>query len=184
MRETLGLKETDIVCISAGDIVSRKNYNTAIEAISKIKDKRLHYLICGTGPEMDNLKNKTINLRIENRVHFLGFRSDIKELFKMSDIFLFSSLQEGLPRSLMEAMAIGLPSIVSNIRGNVDLIEDGKGGFLCEPKDANQFAEAIQKMINSSELRYKMSQYNLGVIKNYDIHVVEREIYDIYKAVL
>jgi len=184
MRKSLGLKDTDIVCISAGDIVNRKNYITAVEAISKISDDRLHYLICGVGPEMEKLMNKATELGIENRVHFLGFRSDIKELLKMSDIFLFSSLQEGLPRSLMEAMASGLPAVVSKIRGNIDLIEEEKGGLLCDPKNPDQFAKAIRRLINSSKLRNAMSQYNLEVIKQYDINIVEKEIFDIYKSVL
>ena len=183
-RNDLGLKETDIVCFSAGDLVHRKNYSTAIEAIAKIQNDNLHYIICGVGPQMTALKNKAVELGVSDRVHFLGFRTDIKELLKVSDIFLFSSLQEGLPRSLMEAMASGLPAVVSKIRGNVDLIVDGKGGFLCETNNAEQFANAINRLIESPELRNEMSHNNIELIKEYDIHVVEDEIRTIYKDVL
>ena len=181
-RIELGLKDTDVVCISAGDLVARKNYGVAIEAIAKVKNPNLHYLICGVGSEKERLEAMAIELGIERQIHFLGFRHDIKELLKISDIFLFTSLQEGLPRSLMEAMAVGLPCIVSKIRGNVDLIEDGKGGFLCAPNDSISFARAIKKC--DTETRKRMSEWNVRAIKHYDISVVEREIREIYKETL
>lgn len=183
-RAELGLTDSDIVCISAGDIVARKNYGIAVEAIAKVGNPDLHYLICGVGPQKEQLEARAKELGIEKQIHFLGFRKDVKELLKISDIFLFTSLQEGLPRSLMEAMAIGLPCVVSRIRGNVDLIEDGKGGFLCDSHDADTFAEALAKLHNDKELMEKMSKYNLLEIKGYGISVVQKEIRDIYNEVL
>jgi len=181
-RTELGLKDTDIVCISAGDIVARKNYGVAIEAIAKANNPNLHYLICGVGSEKEKLEARAKELGIGKQIHFLGFRKDVKELLKISDIFLFTSLQEGLPRSLMEAMAVGLPAVVSRIRGNVDLMEEGKGGYLCDPHDADAFAKAIS-MCNA-DTRQKMGTYNLGKIKSYDISVVKQEIKKIYKEIL
>ena len=183
-RAELGLKDTDILCISAGDLVPRKNCGTAIKAIAKVKDPNLHYLICGVGPEEARLKKLAKALGIEDRVHFAGFRTDMKELMAAADIFLFSSLQEGLPRSLMEAMASGLPAVVSRIRGNVDLIEDGKGGILCKPRDAADFAKAIRKMAKNAPLRRRMSENNRKVIRSYDASVVQKEILSIYQQVL
>lgn len=181
-RTELGLKDSDLVCISAGDIVARKNYAVAIDAIAKVNNPNLHYLICGVGPEKDKLEAQAKALGIEKQIHFLGFRKDVKELLKISDIFLFTSLQEGLPRSLMEAMAVGLPAVVSKIRGNVDLIEDGKGGFLCDPHDATAFARAIGMC--SKEKCAEFSKRNLAEIKKYDIRVVREEIMKIYEEVL
>lgn len=179
-RKELGLTDTDIVCISAGDIVARKNYAVAVEAIAKANNPNLHYLICGVGPEKNKLEARAIELGIGKQIHFLGFRKDVTELLKISDIFLFTSLQEGLPRSLMEAMAVGLPAVVSKIRGNVDLIKDRKGGFLCAPHDTDAFARAITKLQSDCSLRVKMRETNLDNIQNYDISVVEKEIRRIY----
>lgn len=180
-RRELGFCDDDILLISMGDLIVRKNYRVAIEAIAKCKDTKLHYLICGQGEELDNLKLLAKQLNIESQVHFLGFRSDIKELLSATDIFLFATLQEGMPRSMMEAMAAGLPCIASRIRGNVDLLDDNKGGFLCDPTDVNQFVSAIKKCdVNT---RHKFGEYNLNAIKQYDIHVVEEEIRRIYEEV-
>ena len=183
-RAELGLKDTDIVCISAGDLVARKNYGIAIEALAKIKNNNVHYLICGVGPEKDNLEKLAVENEIAERIHFLGFRSDVKELMKISDIFLFTTLQEGMPRSMMEAMASGLPCIASKIRGNVDLLDEGQGGYLREPSDLEGISECISSLLDNPSLREKMGKYNLEIIKSYDVKVVIREIEKIYKEIL
>ncbi len=184
LRASLGIAEEDIVLISAGDLVERKNYSVALRAIAETGLKNLKYCICGTGPLMDRLRQEATDLGIEDQVLFLGFRSDVKALLKISDLFLFTTKQEGLPRSMMEAMASGLPCIVSRIRGNTDLIEEGKGGFLCDPADADGFAGAIRQLCGHPELRRQMREYNLEKIRDYDVSVVEKEIMQIYTEVL
>lgn len=183
-RAELAMGDDDVVLISMGDLVPRKNYATAIRAIARTQNPHLHYMICGKGPELDSLKELARTLGVENQIHFLGFRTDVKELLRAADIFLFTTLQEGLPRSMMEAMASGLPCVASAIRGNVDLIENGKGGYLCPSTDSDEFAKAIQMVAEDAELRAKMREYNLEKIKEYDISVVEREIKEIYSEVL
>lgn len=183
-RKELGLKNTDIVCISAGDLVARKNYGTAFEALAKTGCENLHYLICGIGQEKENLERLATEKGISDRVHFLGFRTDVKELMKISDIFLFTTLQEGMPRSMMEAMACGLPCVASKIRGNVDLLDEGKGGYLREVTDVTGFSECLTKLVNDDLLRKQMSAHNLEAIKMYDVEVVKNEIKQIYSEVL
>jgi glycosyltransferase involved in cell wall biosynthesis len=99
-------------------------------------------------------------------------------------MFLFTTLQEGLPRSMMEAMAMGLPCVASSIRGNVDLIVDGKGGFLCSCTDVEGFSKSINTIAENYNMREQMKKYNLERIKSFDISVVEKEIKDIYREVL
>lgn len=183
-RDELGLKEDDVAMISMGDLVPRKNYGVAIRAVAKANDPRLQYFICGKGPELDNLKKLAADLGVSEQIHFLGFRTDVRELLGAADLFLFTTKQEGLPRSMMEAMASGLPCIVSAIRGNVDLIENEVGGYLCSSSDVEGFAKAIAELVQNPELRQKMKQSNLERIKEFDVSVVEREIRAIYQEVL
>ena len=179
-RRELELNENDVALISMGDLIARKNYATSLEAIAKTNNPNLHYFICGRGPEEHNLKMLSEQLGIGHQVHFLGFRSDIKELLRAADIFLFSTKQEGLPRSMMEAMASGLPCIASNIRGNIDLIAEGKGGFLCTPTDSDAFAGAINALAADDQLCQKMSEFNLNRIKDFDVTIVREELRKIY----
>ncbi len=183
-RAELGLGENDIALISMGDLIARKDYSTAIDAIAKANDPRLHYFICGDGPQQNALHQRAKELNIEQQIHFLGYRKDVKELLQASDIFLFTTLQEGLPRSMMEAMASGLPCIATAIRGNTDLITDGKNGLLVPPKDVAGFAEGILRLANDPALCDEMKQQNLNAIKDYDIKRVQKELEAIYQAVL
>ena len=183
-REELGLKNDDIALISAGDLVKRKNYQISVKSIAQAKNKRLQYYICGTGPEEDNLKELAKQLNADNQVHFLGFRSDMKELFGAADIFLFSTLQEGLPRSLSEAMASGLPCVASKIRGNIDLIQDGIGGTLCSADDVAAYSTAINQLASDADLRKKMKEANLKRIRSFDNEAAEHALLSIYRSIM
>lgn len=178
-RKELGIKNGDFVCIAMGDLVKRKNFGTGIKAIKECNNSRVHYLICGDGPEKRNLKKLAHKLNIDRQIHFLGYRSDIKELLKISNCFLFTSLQEGLPRSTMEAMASGLPCIVSNIRGNVDLI-DQNGGYLINELDYIKYAQILNYLANDETLCKGMAKYNINKMAEYDSHNIYKNIKDIY----
>lgn len=183
-REELGLTEMDVALISMGDLIERKNYPVAIEAIAKANNPNLQYYICGKGPEEEKLKKMAEDLGVKNQIHFLGFRTDIKELLKAADIFLFTSKQEGLARSLMEAMASGLPCVASKIRGNIDLIEDSITGFLCDIKSANEFSGRIvelYKNINYSKLMGKKATEKIG---RFSIEESIKSLEPIYKSIL
>ena len=181
-REKFGLNTDDVAIISMGDLIERKNYSTAIRAVSESKNDRLHYFICGEGTEESTLKMLAEKLNIAQQIHFLGFRTDIKELLAASDIFLFTTKQEGLPRSMMEAMASGLPCVVSRIRGNTDLLENAEGGFLCDPNNASEFAEKLKLLAADAALREEMGETNRVTIQKFSTENVIREMENIYAA--
>lgn len=184
LRVKLGFSQDDILLISLGDLISRKNYSSSIRAISNLNNPKVKLLICGNGPELDNLIKLAESLGVKEQVYFLGFRKDIRELLNISDIFLFTTYQEGLPRSMMEAMSAGLPCIVSRIRGNVDLLDENKGGYLIDPNNYKEIAIYINKLIKDKDERNKFGLYNKEKIKQYDIKVVKDEIKKIYNLEL
>lgn len=181
-RRSLGLSDDAFIGIVVGDLNDNKNVGTIIMALPDTPSN-VHILICGFGPNEQLLKQQAIKLGVSERCHFLGFRTDVKELLLVSDVFLFASKREGLPRSTMEAMLASLPCVVSKIRGNVDLIEDGKGGFLVSPTDARKFAEAINELASKPEERKQYGDYNRERINSFDIKIVEQQMLDIYKSV-
>ena len=117
-------------------------------------------------------------------MHFLGYRNDIKELLKAADAFLFTSKQEGLARSLMEAMASGLPCVVSNIRGNTDLLENTNSGFLCEATDVLAYTKKIKKLANDETVRKTMGKNSLVAIQKFNMETVEIAVSKVYKSEL
>lgn len=177
-RNELNLTDTDFALISMGDLIDRKNYKVAIEVVAKLNNPHVHYFICGKGPEEVNLKKLSENLGVKEKVHFLGYRNDIKELLKAADTFLFTSKQEGLARSLMEAMASKVPCVVSRIRGNTELIYNGVSGFLCTNED--EYISSLEKVIESTNLREQFVKKSYENLKNFSIEKVEDCIFDIY----
>ena len=115
---------------------------------------------------------------MEDRVQLLGFRRDVMELLQVANAYVFPSFREGLSVSLMETMASGKPAIVSEIRGNVDLI-DGNGGALFNPYSVAECRAAIQKVIEKDG--NKMGQYNKDKIRQFSTEVVLKRIDDIYE---
>jgi glycosyltransferase involved in cell wall biosynthesis len=180
-RKELGISDDTTVLLSVGEMIKRKNHETALKALANLKDENIVYLICGRGELDGYLKRLTKKLLIEDKVKFLGFRNDIAEICCASDMFIFPSYQEGLPVSMMEAMAAGLPCVFSKIRGNIDLIEDGIGGYMVNPDDYNGFANAILKLIKEKYLRSAMGRANLERINLFSIENVKREMKHIYK---
>lgn len=177
-RNELNLKDTDFALISMGDLIDRKNYKVAIEVVAKLNNPYVHYFICGKGPEEVELKKLAENLGVDKQVHFLGFRNDIKELLKASDTFLFTSKQEGLARSLMEAMASKIPCVVSKIRGNTELIVNNENGFLCSGLD--DYVNAIIKIMQSPDLAYKFKEKSSKHLNNFSIEKVIDCLFDVY----
>ena len=183
MRSQFGFDKNDFVFMSTGQISVRKNHEVIIRALSKIHDKRIKYLIVGFGELEEKLKTLTRELGIDDRVVFAGYRGDVKQLLHAVDAFAFPSLQEGLPVALMEAMAAGLPIVCSRIRGNVDLITNGEGGFIYDCHDVDGFAEGMSQIVKK-DVERRMREINIERIKAFDKEVVNSRMEHIYKSQL
>lgn len=180
-REELGYERDDFVFMSTGQVSYRKNHEVVIRAMAQIPDKKSKYLIVGFGEEEERLKKLVQELNLQSRVTFAGYRSDVIELLHAVDAFVFPSIQEGLPVALMEAMAAGLPIICSKIRGNVDLIEDGKNGWLVDCHSSEEFSHAMERVKN--EETSEMIDQNFKSIRKFDIDRVNNKMTDLYKAI-
>jgi glycosyltransferase involved in cell wall biosynthesis len=181
-RAEFGFTDHDFVFMSTGQISKRKNQEVIIRALSLIKEKRVKYLIIGFGELEDKLKQLVKKLKVEDRVVFAGYRKDVKEILHAVDGFAFPSLQEGLPVALMEAMSVGLPVVCSNIRGNVDLIENGRGGYIYDHNDYLGFSEGMKQIIEGQNIT-TMKYINQSTIRRFDVTNVNNEMKKIYSSV-
>lgn len=168
-RRSLGIPEDAKLILSVGELNENKNHRLVIGALSQMSDARVHYAIAGDGPLAKTLCAFADECGIADRVHLLGYRSDIAELYRVADVFCHPSLREGLPVSLMEAMACGLPVACSRIRGNADLIHDD-GGALFDPRDGADCRHALEAVLggdlgNMGDVNRKNAQrYSVGDI--------------------
>lgn len=163
-------KESKLL-LSVGELNDNKNHISVIKALPYL-DKKHHYLICGVGKLQQEIIDTARNLGVEDRLHLLGYRSDVISVMKSCDIFVFPSKREGLSVALMEAMACDLPCLVSDIRGNNDLIENGKGGFVLP---VNLFTESL---IDKVDIKIKK-----GFNKNKSLYFDKKNIMEIMKKI-
>lgn len=182
-RKELGIPIDATVLLSVGELNRNKNHEVVLKALSKIHNSNIHYVVCGQGRLEPFLKELSAKLHIEKQVHILGLRRDVIEICKMSDIFVFPSKREGLSVSLMEAMVCRLPVVCSRTRGNTDLIEDGKGGYLCNLEKATEFSQAICTLIGDLELRRCMGEHNHKAILQFSLNNVMSDMRKIYESV-
>ena len=181
-RTELGIPHEAFLLISVGELNKNKNNSVIISAMEKLQNKNIHYILCGVGEKQAELQDQADKAGLHNNVHFLGYRNDVKELYQAADCFVMPSFREGLSRSIMEAMASGLPCVVSKIRGNTDLIDGTDGGYLCETTDVSAYAEKLNLLANDKALREKMGRNNLITIKKFSTETVTEEIRKIYES--
>lgn len=172
-KRELGIDSFEKIILSVGELEKRKNHETSIRAFKEASIENAKLFICGVGTQEEILKKLIKDLNLEQKVFLLGYRTDISELCHMADVFLFTTYQEGLSVALMEAMSVGVPCIVSKIRGNVDLIEKGKGIY-CNPHEVDSCAMAIKKFFNNADKFENIIEYNQEKIKEFDIEKVTR----------
>ena len=151
-----------------------------IKALGQLKNPKLKYYICGTGSEEEPLKELIRQYGLGDQVHLLGFRSDIKDLLKASDLFVFPSLQEGLPVALMEAIAERTPVICSDIRGNTDLITEKD--LLFDPHDEQSVIQCLKNAVDRNMADEVERHYE--TLKNYDLKMVSEKMGMTYNALL
>ncbi len=159
IRRSLGIAMDALVFVSVARLEPVKGNVYLIEAMADILSlyPLTRLVIVGDGGEREILIKKARDLGIAENVIFTGSQRDVVPFLSAGDVFLLGSLNEGMGRAVVEAMACGLPSVVSNTGGLPELIEDGKEGFLVEPGNSRAFALAMRKLSNDKDLRKIMS---------------------------
>ena len=180
-RKELGIPEDAFVFVSVGELNENKNHRTVIRAFAKTDMANSYYLICGEGELKQEHLKLTEELGVSDRVRFLGFRTDVSEILRSCDCFVFPSFREGLSVSLMEAMAAGLPCIASRIRGNVDLLPDSR--YLFESSDEAALCQLMCDVVDGVQVRQECTR-NKKILEQYDVRNVSEQMKKIYTELL
>lgn len=184
VRKEFLLNTNEKMVVSVGELDNNKNHITVIRALAKLGRKDWKYVICGVGLNQDYLLQEAERLELKEHVVLAGYRSDIPEILNAADIFVFPSFHEGMPVSVLEAMACGLPIICSLIRGNVDIVKDGDNGYLFKPSDSDTLSREIALLMDNETLRQQMEAKNKKVVKKFSLEAVTEELKAIYSKVL
>jgi glycosyltransferase involved in cell wall biosynthesis len=172
--------DNTVTLIIIARLCSQKNHKLLLEAFSvAMKEcKNIQLKIVGEGHLKNELIEYADNLGVSQKTEFLGQRDDIPYLLKSSDIFVLSSLWEGLPLSVLEAMAAGLPVISTDVGGVKDIVKDN--GILVESGNVEKLYEAIIKLVKNNLLRDEMGKKSLEYAKQYDSSIMAEKHTKLY----
>lgn len=179
-RKEMGISTDDFVIISVGELNSNKNHEVIIKAIAELKNPNVKYLICGQGELAEYLSQKIKQYRLDGQIMLLGYRTDVKELLKMSDLFAFPSKREGLGLAALEAMAAGLPLITSDIHGINDYSKYGVTGYKERSDNYTAYAKDIIKCMEDQYTLYiigKNNQKSVRKFSKFQTRIIMKGIY-------
>lgn len=175
-----------IKLLHIGRFAEQKNHKLLIDAFKEIslKNNNIELSLVGDGETKKEVENRVKEYKLDDKVKFLGIRKDIPRLMKENDIFVLPSLWEGLPITLLEAMAAGLPIICTDVGGNSDIIDNMNNGILIESNNKEELVNAIELLIYDKELRGKLSERSVSTAKKYDINEISSSYENIYISLL
>lgn len=181
VKNELNISKNEYVISMIGELNKNKNQIQLLRAVSILKENginNIRILLVGVGNQEIMLREeaKKNNLKI----NFLGFRKDVKDIIAASDIICSMSYREGLPRNIMEGMAQGKPFIVTDIRGNRDIIKDNQNGFIVPVNNYQKTAEKIENLIINIEKKSKIIENNFIDVNKFSIEKIIKEMEKIY----
>mgnify|MGYP003789588561 CR=1 FL=1 len=185
VRTELGIGKSDVVITCVAELSKRKNQAFLLDAWEKLslQNPQIHLLLIGKGNQEENLKQRVSRRNLE-RVYFLGYCKDVPRILRGSDIVTLVSKHEGLPRCVMEAMAIGRPVVGTDIRGIRDLVSNGQTGTLVKLGDVDGLCAALEELIHDKQKRISMGQAARQKIEAYSLEQVLEEMSLVYARYL
>ncbi len=172
-RRNLGVQDDVTLIVAVGRICAQKNFESAINAISMLDRRRdcctLRLLICGEGTERQRLEARVKQLNLSRAIAFLGDRTDLPVLFAASDVFLSVSLYEGMPLAVLEALAAGLPCVLSSIDEHYEIARTMPGCAFAPPTSSKKIASAIQSLRTYAFSRDELIRARAPVITRFSI---------------
>ncbi len=183
VRAELGLHEQQPLFCMIAEYAPEKRHRDAIKALARLGNKNVVLALAGIGPLMEDIRAMAKNLGLEQQVRILGWRQDIPALIRASSATLLPSEREGLPRAVLESLALGVPVIATNIRGVRELLVEGCG-YLTEVGDVEAVAKAMRKVIENPVECEEMGRRGRERVKAYDLENIIRLHEELYAEAL
>ncbi|MGD9648168.1 MAG: glycosyltransferase [Pirellulales bacterium] len=183
----LGLSSDRLVIGAVGRLAPEKGFDRLVRAVARLASDgwNVELWIAGDGPERENLARLAEELNLGEHVRLLGHRSDLIDLYQAFDIFVLSSLREGLPNVMLEALATEVPVVATNVAGVPRLIENGRNGFVVRSGTPEELSAAISLLLGDEALRQRFAKAGRETIEQrYNFRVRMEKVRRVYDAVL
>ena len=183
LRSKYKYDSDDFIILYIAEFIPRKDHAFFIKNIPPLRKliPNLKVIMPGRGAKLKEMKILAVNLEADDIICFPGYRKDINLLCALSDLYVATSRQEGLPVSVIEAMACGLPVVASGIRGQTDTVAPGRNGELYRLDDDADFAEKILGFYKNPALRAEIRKNNVEDSKKYSVEIAVEKMAEIYR---
>ena len=183
-KRSLGLNPQGLVVGTVGWLLPIKGPVYLLKAMAEIwqSHPQIQLIYVGKGDLEEDVKKEAYRIGVSDKVAFLGWRDDIPEIMQVLDIFVLPSLNEGMGRVLVEAMAAGRPIVASRVGGIPDLVKDGQNGFLVKPSDVSDLSFAIKKLLDDKKMREEMGKKGRALAKDYSVEKMVDKIDALYTS--
>jgi glycosyltransferase involved in cell wall biosynthesis len=185
VREELGISPRAPIVGTVGNLKAHKGHGDLFQAALQIRSRlpEMRLVVVGAGPLEEELRAATRRLGLEETVVFTGFREDVPRLLRAFDVFVLSSRFEGLSIALVEAMAAGIPPVVTDVGGLAEVVRDGENGFVVPPENPPILSERIIQLLSNRTLRNVMGERARERAAAFDIRVAVRRMEEVYERV-
>ncbi|PIF60664.1 glycosyltransferase family 4 protein [Flavobacterium sp. 11] len=187
LKDNLGITKHNFVFVFVGRLVSDKGINELVQAFEKLSKQSIDVKLLLVGSlesDLDPLQLQTLHeIKYNANIISVGFQKDVRPYFSISNTLVFPSYREGFPNVVMQAGAMGLPSIVTNINGCNEIVEEGINGIIIPVKDSDAIYSAMQKMISDNYFRTQLQKKARAmIVSRYEQRVVWEAILAEYKS--
>ena len=174
---TVRKQKNFITVLSVGRFHKAKDYETAIKAVSKIKYKNFKYQIIGYGSLEKDIRNWIIEYSAQDCIELIINPDNINEYYRKADIYLQTSIFEGLSNTVLEAMSFSLPLVLTDVGDNDRLVVDGENGFLCDPGSVDAITKNLEVLFNSVKKRVDFGSRSYHLLKDNDSEEIFKKSY-------
>lgn len=185
-RRLLGLDDSEQVVGTVANFTPKKDQRSLLEAARQLAatHPRLRVVLIGSGPLEEELRAQVHRDGLDDRVRFTGSRDDVQAILPAFDVFVLSSLHEGLPISLLEAMAAALPSVTTDVGGIREVVTHGREGLLVPPRQVDALTTALSQVLDSPQLSARMGAAAADTASGFSITHAVRATEELYEQVL
>lgn len=186
VKRSLGIPRDAFMVGTIGRLADEKNYACLLQAVAVVLQQlpEVYFAIIGEGKLADALRRLAVRLNIAPHVIFTGPRSDVERLYAAMDLFVSSSLWEGIPTTILESMAAGTPVVATDIPGTRELVRHLTNGWLTPPADSTALARTIVEALDSPTRRADFARAARATVQAYSIERIAAEYRAIYSAAI
>ncbi len=185
IRKELGIADEYKLIGNIAAIAPHKDYFTFLDTVKILSKKiKAKYLIAGEGPLREQIEKRIEELNLQKDVYVLGFRSDVENVFADLDVLLYTSKEEGLGSTLLDAMAYGLPIVATEGGGIPEIVKNEFNGLTTKVQDSEKLAEQVMRMLNNTTLREKLIANAKEYVKGFSKQEMAKKTLEVYKACL